>query len=146
MNKLILQNFTIRYLIFMVTISWTPLAEVNPQSEYLVFAGITERKSVWTFFSYLMRARKVQGQLNTTKGLIGYTARMEFLGKKLVNLTVWENESALAEFAHKGQHAECMEKAKAGLKPTQYVRWQISGSELPPKIEDAISRLQNQKP
>jgi hypothetical protein len=129
----------------MVDIKWTSLKAAEPEQEYLAFAGLTERKSVWTFFSYLMRARKVAGQLNQTNGLIGYTARMEFLGKKLVNLTVWENESDLKDFAHKGQHAVCMEKTKTGLKPTEYVSWRILGSQLPPKIEEAYRRHAEQK-
>jgi len=128
----------------MVEISWTPLSKIDPQQQYLVFAGVGERKSAWTFFSYLMRARKVAKQLETSKGLVGYTARMGFLNKELVNLTVWENEEALKVFAHEGQHADCMDKTKAGLKPTQYVRWTVLGSELPPKIEEAINRVQKQ--
>ncbi len=129
----------------MVDVKWTPLKAAEPERKYLAFAGITERKSVWTFFSYLMRARKVAGQLNQTNGLIGYTARMEFLGKSLVNRTVWESESALKDFAHKGEHAVCMEQTKTGLKPTEYVSWSVLGSQLPPTIEEAYRRHAEQK-
>jgi hypothetical protein len=128
----------------MVEIEWTPLRDASPENEYIAFAGFTERRSVWTFLSYLMRARKIQGQLNNSKGLMGYTARMEFLSKKLINLTVWEKESDLKEFAHQGQHADCMEKTKGGLKPTEYISWKILGSQLPPTIDEAFRRREEQ--
>jgi hypothetical protein len=127
----------------MVTIAWTSLKEADPNTQYLVFAGLGERKSAWTYLSYLMRARKVEQQLRTTKGLLGYTARLTFAGREIVNVTVWDNEAALEEFAHHGQHVDCMANSKAGLKPTTYVRWSIAGSQLPPTIEEAYLRGKN---
>jgi hypothetical protein len=103
-----------------------------------------ERKSVWSFFRFFMRARAVQGQLKTAKGVIGYTARLEFSSKKLVMVAVFENENALTEFAHAGQHAKCMEVARPDLKGgMKYAKWSISGSDVPPKIDDAINRIQS---
>jgi hypothetical protein len=128
----------------MPEIKWTPLSEVNPQSEYLAFAEMGERKSVWSFFSFLMRARKVQTQLNTAKGLIGYTARLGFSNREIVMAAVFENENALTEFAHTGQHANCMKITKSDLKGgMKYSKWSISGSAIPPKLEDAINRIKS---
>jgi hypothetical protein len=128
----------------MPEIKWTSLSEGNPKSEYLAFAEMGERKSVWSFFSFLMRARKVQAQLKTAKGLIGYTAKLGFANREIVMVAVFENQNALDEFAHTGQHANCMSITKDDLKGgMKYAKWNISGADLPPKLEDAINRIKN---
>ena len=128
----------------MVEIKWKFLKEAIPQTEYLVLAGFTKRKSLWTYLPYLNRSRKVGHQLNRATGLIGYTARMGFFSKELINVTVWENEDDLKKFTHEGAHLDCMEKTKKGLTPTEYVRWNASGSQLPPTIDEANRRYATQ--
>jgi hypothetical protein len=127
-------------LTFMPNVKWTTFSEINPEREYFAFANVGERKSVWSYFSLLMGAQKVAKQLEATKGAIGITGRLGFLNKKLVVVGVFENEAALNEFAHSGQHASCMEKTKSKLKTLKCVKWTVLGSKLPPRIEDAINR------
>ena len=129
----------------MVEISWVSLSEVNPERDYLAYAAYLERKSAWSFFRFLLQARRIQGQLKTAKGLVGYSMQMELLGKKGGMLSVWENESALNEFAHAGQHSQAMEKLKPSLNWRKLARWSISGSDVPPKWADALTRIQSQK-
>jgi hypothetical protein len=66
----------------MVEVPWQKFLEPNPSASYIAYAAYVERKTVWSFFSFLMKARKVQKQLNTTKGLVGFTARLEFFSKR----------------------------------------------------------------
>jgi hypothetical protein len=127
-------------LTFMPNVKWTTFSEINPESEYFAFANVGERKSVWSYFSLLLGAQKVAKQLEATKGAVGITGRLGFLSRKLVVVGVFENEDALNEFAHSGQHANCMEKTKSKLKVLKCVRWNVLGSNLPPTIEDAINR------
>jgi len=123
---------------------WTQIEEVSLGSEYIAFTAMGERTSIWSFFSFLMGARAMQKQLAEAKGLIGYQARLEFLGKKVVMLAVFKDEASLNDFAHSGKHAHCMEKTKPALKAEmKYARWRIAGSDVPPKLEDAISRFEN---
>jgi hypothetical protein len=130
----------------MVEMKWTLLAEIDPKRNYLAFSEMGERKSAWSYFSWLMRSRKVAEQLKTAKGIIGFTARLEFFSKKGVMVAVFEDETTLMGFAHAGQHTQCMEKSKPELKEgMKYARWSISGSDIPPKIEDAINKIQNKK-
>lgn len=117
-----------------------PFQKINPDSEYFAVANVGELKSSWPYFSLLMGAQKVTKQLEETKGAIGITGRLGFLNKKLVVVGVFENEDALNEFAHSGQHANCMKKTKNKLKEIKCVKWNILGSNLPPTIEDATSR------
>ena len=128
----------------MPKVKWTTFSEVNPERDYLAFIEMGERKSVWSYFSFLMRARKVAKQLKTAKGVIGLTGRLGFLNREVVMVAVFENETALTEFAHSGQHANCMEITKHDVKGRmKTARWSISGSELPPKLDDAISRTKS---
>jgi hypothetical protein len=131
---------TEQILTFMPNVKWTTFSEIKPEREYYAFANVGERNSVWSYFSLLLGAQKVAKQLEATKGAIGITGRLGFLNKKLVVVGVFENEDALNEFAHSGQHANCMEKTKSKLKFMKCVKWNILGSNLPPTIEDAISR------
>jgi hypothetical protein len=126
-----------------VEIKWALNSEVDLKRDYLVYAGYAERKSLWSYFSYLMKARKVKNQLKETKGLIGFTARLEFLTKKVVQLAVFEDTAALKEFAHSGQHAHCMETTKSSMKWLKQATWNIAGSAIPPKMDDAINKIQS---
>lgn len=128
----------------MVKVKWTSFSEVDPKRDYLAFIEMGERNSAWSYFSFLMRARKLQKQLKTAKGLIGVCGRLEFLSKKVVMVAVFEDEKTLMEFAHAGQHALCMEQTKSKVR-MKYDRWSISGSDVPPKLDDAINRIQSKK-
>jgi hypothetical protein len=67
---------------------------------------------------------------------------MEFFGKKGGVLSAWDNESALMEFAHSGHHAEAMKKFKPLMKSYKIIKWEISGSDVPPKWEEALKKSQ----
>jgi hypothetical protein len=129
----------------MVEVSWQSFKDVDPSKTYLAYGAYLERKTAWSCFGFLMRFRKVQKQLNSAKGLVGYTARCEFLNRKAAQLAIFDDENALKRFAHSGQHALCSEQAKAGMNWLRNTTWNILGSEVPPKLEDAISRVQSQK-
>ena len=124
----------------MPNVKWTTFSEIDPEREYFAFANVGELKSSWSYFSLLMGAQKVAKQLEATKGAVGITGRLGFINKKLVVVGVFENEDALDQFAHSGQHASCMEKTKSKLKVMNCVKWNVLGSNLPPTIQDAINR------
>ena len=125
-------------------VKWELFSEVNPEQDYLAVIEMGERKSVWSYFSFLLRARKVGKQLKNTEGVIGLTGRLGFLNREVVLVAVFENENALTGFAHSGQHANCMEESKHAVKGGfKSAKWNISGSDLPPKLDDAISRIKS---
>jgi hypothetical protein len=127
----------------MVTVSWQSYKEADPSKTYLAYGALAERKTVWSFFSFLMRARKVQKQLETSRGVVGFTARLEFLSKKVVQLAVFDDENALKEFSQTGQHGLCSKQTKASMLWLKNKTWSILGSEIPPKLEDAINKNQS---
>ena len=128
----------------MVEIKWTPLSESKHENTYLAYAGYAERKSAWSYIPLLSRSCKIQNQLQTTEGLIGFIARLEFLSKKAIQLAVFKDEASLKQFAHSGQHAVCMGQTKSSMKWLKQPTWNITGSDIPPKISDAIRRTSGQ--
>jgi hypothetical protein len=131
--------------VIMVVTEWKSFSKVDPKRDYLAFALAGHRKSAWSFFSWGLPAGKVMKQLETTNGLVGYTSRMDFLSKKSEMVAVFEDEKTLMEFAHAGQHGQCAEKSKSGVKQMTSATWIISGSDIPLKLDDAVKRLQSQK-
>ena len=129
----------------MVTISWQRFKEADPSKVYLAYGAYLERKTAWSYFDYLMRARKVQKQLEKAKGVVGFTARLEFLSKKAVQVAVFDDEKSLEEFAHAGQHALCSKEKKDSMNWRKTATWNISASEIPLKLEETINRIQSQQ-
>ncbi len=127
----------------MVEIKWTPVLEADPKREYVAFSEIAESKSAWSYFSWLMRARKIAKQLETAKGVVGYTARLEFFSRKGVMVAVFEEEQALIGFSHAGQHAQCMKQFKNTTTKFQRAQWTISGSAIPLKVDDAVNKVKS---
>jgi len=58
-------------------------------------------------------------------------------------LSVWANESALTEFAPTGQHSQAIKKFKPLMESFKVIKWEISGSDVPPKWEEALKKLQS---
>jgi hypothetical protein len=124
-------------------IKWTPFQEVDPQREYTAFSQIGEVKSSLSLISWQKRGKKVQEQLKTTKGFVGYTMEFGFWSKKGVIVGIFEDEASLLDFAHTGQHADCMQVSKSDVKgKMNCYRWQIPGSQVPPKIDDVVKKFQ----
>ncbi len=129
----------------MVTISWQQFKEADPSKVYLAYGAYLERKTAWFYFDYLMRARKVQKQLEKANGVVGFTARLEFLSKKAVQVAVFDDENSLKEFAHAGQHALCSKEKKDSMNWRKTATWNISASEIPLKLEDTLNKIQSQQ-
>jgi hypothetical protein len=127
----------------MVTVAWQSYKEVDPSKTYIAYGAIALRKTAWSYFSFLMRARKVQKQLEIARGVVGFTARLEFSSKKVVQLAVFDDENALKEFSQTGQHGLCSKQTKASMLWLKNKTWSILGSEIPPKLEDAINKNQS---
>jgi len=73
----------------MVTLPWQSLAAAEVGHEYLVVITYLPRKSYWSIFSFYRLVRSIQKQLKSSRGLVGYSMRMQVLGKKAWTLSVW---------------------------------------------------------
>lgn len=96
------------------------------------------------FFYY---TRRVQTQLKSARGLIGYSLLAHVLVKRFWTLSVWENDVALTDFIHKQPHRETMTTLRRHMGGSEFVRWKIEGTAVPPSWHEAMERLhENQSP
>ena len=127
----------------MVEVAWKSLMEFDSQREYLALATYLPRKSYWVILSFFRQTRAIQSQLEGSKGLLGYSLRAQLLGKNSWTLSVWEDEAALSEFVRKAPHADTMRNLRSQLTDARrFVRWKVAGSDLPPRWDDALKRIE----
>jgi len=126
----------------MTRVSWGSSTKISSEIKYLAMNVDMERKSVWSFFSFLRQAQALIPELQGSKGLVGYAGDAQmFLGKKARFLSVWENEDDLYCFAHGESHSKAMVKFKPATKSFKFVKWEISGSEVPKRWKEALKEI-----
>ncbi len=124
----------------MVEASWKSFGDIDPSREYLALITYLPGKSYWSIFSFIRQSATIQKQLHSSQGLLGYSLRAQLLGTKAWTLSVWEDELALAEFVRKSPRVETMKKVSLG-EERKFVRWKLTGSEIPPKWDEALEHL-----
>ena len=131
--------------ITLAEVAWRSLMEFDRHREYLALATYLPRKSWWAILSFIRQTRAIQGQLESSNGLVGYSLRAQLLGKKAWTLSVWKDEAALAEFVRKAPHADTMKGLRSQLTDARrFVRWKVAGSDVPPKWDDALRRIEEE--
>ena len=121
-------------------IPWKSLAAVEPGREYVVllsYLPLTRYSKMPLFFRY---TRKINEQLRTTPGAIGYSMRAKVVARKFWTLSVWESDRALMDFVAKVPHGEAMTKISPFMGPTKITRWKSKGAEIPPRWDAAMQR------
>jgi len=93
---------------------------------------------VLPFFFYTAQVMK---QLSSAQGLVGYSLLARPLSKRFWTLSAWKNEEVLRAFVQHPPHVGIMAALASHMDKTKFVRWMIRGSELPPRWDDALSRL-----
>lgn len=79
-------------------------------------------------------------QLDRTPGLVGYSLKAKPLRRDFWTLSVWEGGPALAEFVRAQPHEHVMGALQGDMGATKFVRWKTTGSEVPPRWDDATER------
>jgi hypothetical protein len=90
--------------------------------------------------AFLLYTWRIQGQLERTPGLLGYSLLARILQRQFWTLSVWEGEGALHQFVVENPHGRVMMALRAKMDPTRFVRWSIRGSEFPPHWREAFAR------
>jgi len=83
----------------------------------------------------------IQEQLEDARGLVGYSMRVQLLGKKAWTLSVWEDEAALQEFVRKSPPADTMRKPIIQPGKARFVRFKLDGSKVTPSWDEALGQL-----
>jgi len=121
-------------------IAWKSLAPIESGREYVVllsYLPLRRYSKLPLFFRY---SAQINGQLRETPGAIGYTMRAKIFTRRFWTLSVWDNDKALMDFVAKVPHVEAMSKIAPHMDKTNFWRWKMKGSELPPRWDDAMRR------
>jgi hypothetical protein len=57
-------------------------------------------------------------------------------------LSVWEDETALQAFVAENPHSDIMSAMARDMGATQFVRWHLQGSSVPPTWDEALRRIE----
>jgi hypothetical protein len=129
----------------MAQLTWRPLAPPNPAKEYLVVLTYLPLKSFWVLPKFFYYTLRIQSQLKSARGLVGYSLLAHVLATHFWTLSVWEDEAALMKFVRNEPHREIMMRLRRHMGSSDFVRWEINGSAVPPSWQEALKRLPSNK-
>ena len=128
----------------MAATAWKTFARGYPDQQYLVLLSFLPLKSGWTIPRLILHTRRIMKQLNGTHGLLGYSVLARPREKHFWTLSAWENEKALTEFIQTGPHLQTTQALSPLMGETKFIRWRLTGSQLPPTWPDALRRWSGQ--
>ncbi|MGA8833407.1 MAG: DUF3291 domain-containing protein [Desulfomonilaceae bacterium] len=125
----------------MPTTPWKRCAGPDPIHTYVAFLTYLPLKRYRMIPRFLFYTVRVLVQLSKSNGLVGYSLRANLFKNNFWTLSVWEDESALRNFAFKGFHKGIMKLLRNDMGPTRFIKWAVKGTEVPPSWEDAMQRF-----
>ncbi len=130
----------------MAEMLWKPFAKPESDKEYVAVLTYLPLKSLWALPQFFYYSRRIQTQLKSAPGLIGYSLLAHVLAKRFWTLSVWENEVALAKFIHKHPHQEAMVIMRRFMGGSEFIRWRVKGNAVPPRWQEAMRRFHEHEP
>jgi quinol monooxygenase YgiN len=120
---------------------WRTFGSSAPEQDYVALLSYLPLKSYWRIPVFFFYTAQVVKQLASAAGVLGYSVLAHPLSKQFWTLSAWRNEGALRAFVQHPPHVHVMTALAPYMDKTKFVRWMIKGSELPPRWDDALSRL-----
>jgi quinol monooxygenase YgiN len=120
---------------------WTTIGSPKTDGNYVALLSYLPLKSYWRVAPFLIYTMQVVQQLATAPGLVGYSLLARPLSKKFWTLSAWENDAALEAFVRHPPHVRIMVALAPHLDRTDFLRWPIKGSQLPPNWDHALARF-----
>ena len=126
----------------MATTPWKSYSTTEPNREYTALLSYLPLKRAWRLPWLMLQSIRIQRQLRTSGGLIGYSLRAQLVVKRFWTLSAWEDEAAMQRFVRAQPHIEIMTALAPHMGKTSFVRWKVMGSELPLDWDEALKRSQ----
>jgi hypothetical protein len=123
---------------------WQSFSRAAPERDYVALLSYLPLNSFWHLPRLVLYATRIQRQLRTSSGLIGYSLRARVGAKQFWTLSVWEDAADLQAFVAAPPHVAIMTALAPYMGATRFVRWSVKGSELPLRWDDALRHDQNQ--
>jgi hypothetical protein len=119
---------------------WIQRSEAESDTAYLVMASRLPLRSYARIPSFMRATWRIRRQLATAGGLMGYSLDAKLLTKTFWTLSAWRDQEALDSFAQAEPHRGLIAAIRPHMKPTTFVTWTATGSQIPVQWETA--RLQ----
>jgi len=129
----------------MAELNWRPLASPNPAKEYLAVLSSLPLKSFWALPQFIYYTLRIQSQLKSARGLVGYSLIAHVFTERFWTLSIWEDEAAPMEFVRNEPHQAAVMSLRPHMGNSAFVLWQLSGSAVPPSWREALKRLPSNK-
>lgn len=120
---------------------WRNFGARDPNGDFVALLSYLPLKNYLRVFPFVFYTAQVMSQLAAAQGLVGYSLLARPLSKRFWTLSVWTNEEALRAFVQYPPHAKIMTALAPHMGKTEFVRWNVKGSELPLKWDDALRRI-----
>ena len=119
---------------------WQSYSRTAPERDYVALLSYLPLDSAWSLPRLVLYSTRIQRQLRTSSGLIGYSLRAQVAAKQFWTLSAWEDAADLQAFVAAPPHVAVMKALASHMGATRFVRWNVKGSELPPRWDDALRR------
>ena len=130
----------------MAQLTWTSLAKTEPQKEYVAILSYLPLRSFWALPQFFYYTSRIQNQLKSAGGCVGYSLFAHVFAKRFWTLSVWEGEVALTRFVQRDPHREAMMILRRFMGGTEFIRWKLAGAVVPPSWDEAMERWQVNSP
>jgi hypothetical protein len=120
---------------------WSSFAAPESGREYvalLSYLPLNTFRALPKFIRYTLRIRR---QLADSEGLIGYSLDANVPGRRFWTLSVWENEESSRRFVRRTPHGKVMMDLLRDMGQTEFLRFGVDGSYVPPDWEEARRRM-----
>lgn len=125
----------------MPALPWIQVSEPESDVTYVVLASGLPLRSYADIPSFLRATLRIRRQLVTADGLIGYSLDAKRLAKTFWTLSCWRDQEALDGFALAEPHRGLIAAIRPRTKPTTFVTWPSTGSQMPVKWEIARQHI-----
>jgi quinol monooxygenase YgiN len=124
----------------MPTIPWRSFDRIDPEHQYLVLLSYLPLKHAGHMPRFMLYTARIVNQLRRSEGLAGYSLRANLISHEFWTLSAWKSEALLRKFVDTVPHAQTMNDLVGKMGPTGFIRWQVTGADLPPDWTDALTR------
>jgi quinol monooxygenase YgiN len=87
---------------------WQSYSCAAPERDYVALVSYLPLNSAWSLPRLIVYSTRIQRQLRTSSGLIGYSLRARLAAKQFWTLSVWEDGAALQAFVAEPPHVAVM--------------------------------------
>jgi Domain of unknown function (DUF3291) len=121
---------------------WFAIAAVEKDREYLALLSGLPLKSYRGFPRLVGFVVGAVQQMYGSRGAVGVTLCARFLTRTFWTLSAWQDEQALQDFVMKKPHLDAMKEMQPYMNAAHFLRWKVTGSDLPLRWVDAMRRFE----